>query len=220
MMKKILVLWLVISLVILTVIMVTMETSLPIFTYIWLLVPLFLLFKKEVNYMGVRKITFKKVLKYSFLHFISIGIIYLIFEPWSKTYKLLIDFAVKSQPPDPTFIWLTFYDGFISYLLMFTITIFITIFGEELFFRGLLFNYFKEKIDVFLAIVLQAAIFAVPNLILALMMPGLQGFIYIFIYAFLAIGCVGGYTAYKTNSIWPSLISASSMNLILVLIYF
>ncbi|HKL13480.1 MAG TPA: CPBP family intramembrane glutamic endopeptidase [Halanaerobiales bacterium] len=112
-----------------------------------------------------------------------------------------------------TYIWLI-----VS--LIFLITFFITIFGEELFFRGLLFKKLKSKAGLIWAVIIQTALFALPNSIIAFFMPSINSIIYIFVYAFLAVGCVGSYTAAKTDSIWASLISASVMNVILVLIYF
>jgi len=218
-MRKIFLIYLTIALIVLTGVVILFDTSLPLFTYIWLVVPLILLIKNKPK-LGIDKIAFDKLIKYSIIHFVLIGLIYLSLEPWSQTYKLLLDLAVQSQPPDPTFIWLESFSGLISYLLIFLVSLFITIFGEELFFRGLLLQIFKKKLNSSWAIVIQAALFTVPNLIAAFFMPLTQAVIYIFGYAFLAVGCVGGYTAAKTNSIWPSLISASTMNLIMVLIYY
>jgi len=101
---------------------------------------------------------------------------------------------------------------------MFLITLFITIFGEELFFRGYIYQKFKNKFNPFRAVIFQDFLFALPNLIVTFIMPLVAGIVYVFVYAFLGIGCIGGYTAYKTDSIWPGLISASFMNLILVII--
>lgn len=218
-MKKIVSFWILAALVVLTTIVFIMETSLPIFTLIWLVVPFIILIKNKQIVMGIGKISKNELIKYTLFHFILLTVIYLIFEPWSGSYKLLIDIAINTNTPDPTFIWLTKYSGFLSYSIMLLVTIFITIFGEELFFRGFLYHYFKKKINPFWAIIIQAGLFAVPNLIVGFMMPALQSIIFILVYAFLAIGCVGGYIVHKSGTIWPGLISASTMNLILVLIY-
>ena len=218
-MKKFVSFWILAALIVLTAIILVMETSLPIFTFIWLIVPIIILIKNKKTIIGIDKISKNELIKYSILHFILLTVIYLIFEPWSGSYKLLLEIAVNMDNPDPTFIWLTRYNGLLSYSIMFLITLFVTIFGEELFFRGFLYHYFKKKISPLGAIIIQAGLFAVPNLIIGLMMPPLQSVIFIFVYAFLAIGCVGGYTAYRSGTIWPGLISASTMNLILVLIY-
>ena len=220
MMKKLMSIWIILSIIILTVMVFTINTSFPIFTYVWLIVSLIFLIKQTSRELGVKKTTVKKLIKYTLLHFLMLTIIYLIFEPWSNTYKLLIDLAFNSTPADPTFVWLNYNRNYFSYLLIFLITFFITIFGEELFFRGLLFQKLKNKVNIIWTVVIQAALFALPNTIVAFLMPTNNSIIYIFVYAFLAVGCVGGYTAAKTDSIWPSLISASIMNLVLVLIYF
>jgi membrane protease YdiL (CAAX protease family) len=65
------------------------------------------------------------------------------------------------------------------------------------------------------AILLQAALFMLPQAIAALLLPPLQGLLYAVFYSWLAIGVVGGWAANRTGSIWPSLISATLCNLIL-----
>ena len=50
----------------------------------------------------------------------------------------------------------------------------------------------------------------------ALSRTGYGGKLYALIYTWLAIGVVGGWAASRTGSIWPSLLSATMCNLILV----
>ena len=210
--------WIILALLILTAVVFIYNTSIPIFTYVWLIVPLIVLKNNDVNIIGTIKIQNNKLIKYTVIHFILLSIMYLVFEPWSNAYKLLIDLAVNSTPPDPTFIWLSNNIEMNSLIIMFLMTLFITIFGEELFFRGYLFQKFKDKYGSLKANIFQAFLFALPNLIVTFMMPLVSGIVFVFVYAFLGVGCIGGYTAYKTDSIWPSLLSASLMNLILVII--
>mgnify|MGYP006288833389 CR=1 FL=1 len=210
--------WIILALLILTTVVFINNTSIPIFTYIWLIVPLIVLTNNDVNIIGAIKVSKNKLIKYTVIHFILLSIMYLVFEPWSKAYKLLIELAVTSAPSDPTFIWLTKGSDISSFIIMLLMTLFITIFGEELFFRGYLYQKFNEKYGYIKANIFQAFLFALPNLIVTFMMPLLSGIVFVFVYAFLGVGCIGGYTSYKTDSIWPSLISASLMNLILVII--
>ncbi|MGM0446360.1 MAG: CPBP family intramembrane glutamic endopeptidase [Bacillota bacterium] len=218
-MKKTLTIWLSFALIVLTTIVFIYSTSIPIFTYVWLIVPLIVLFKDGIKILGTIKVPKKILLKYTLVHFVLLSIMYLVFEPWSNAYRLLIELAVNASPPDPTFIWLSNGSEISSLIMMFLITLFITIFGEELFFRGYLYQRLKDKLSPLKAIIFQAVLFALPNLIVTFMMPLVSGIVYVFVYAFLGVGCIGGYTAYKTDSIWPSLISASLMNLILVVIF-
>ena len=61
------------------------------------------------------------------------------------------------------------------------------------------------------AIALQTLFFVIPTLLAAFMLPVLQGVLY-GVYAWLSIGLIGGWAASRTNSIWPSLFSATLMN--------
>jgi membrane protease YdiL (CAAX protease family) len=92
----------------------------------------------------------------------------------------------------------------------------VTLFGEELFFRGWLLQLLQRRWGMLWAIIVQATLFTLPNLLVALVLPPLQGWLYILVYTWLAIGIVGGWAAARTGSIWPSLISATIGNLILV----
>jgi membrane protease YdiL (CAAX protease family) len=92
----------------------------------------------------------------------------------------------------------------------------VTLFAEELFFRGWLLQLFRKRFGRTWAVILQALLFVLPNLFAALALPPLQGWVYALIYTWLGIGVLGGWAAARTGSIWPSLISATLCNLILV----
>jgi membrane protease YdiL (CAAX protease family) len=92
----------------------------------------------------------------------------------------------------------------------------ITLFGEELFFRGWLLQLLHKRWGTVWAIVVQALLFVIPNMLVAFVLPSLQGILYLLVYTWLAIGLIGGWAASRTGSIWPSLISATVCNLVLV----
>ena len=66
------------------------------------------------------------------------------------------------------------------------------------------------------AIVIQAALFTIPQLLAALLLSPYQGVIYAVVYSWLAIGVIGGWAAARTQSIWPSLASATIWNAVMV----
>jgi membrane protease YdiL (CAAX protease family) len=92
----------------------------------------------------------------------------------------------------------------------------VTLFGEELFFRGWLLQFLRKHWGTTWAIIIQALLFVIPNSLVALVLPPLQGVLYVLVYTWLAIGIIGGWAAARTGSIWPSLISAAVCNLVLV----
>jgi membrane protease YdiL (CAAX protease family) len=140
----------------------------------------------------------------------------LAFEPWSHTYQMLVQAAMRENPPDTTFAWLVRLPRLPALGAMFLYSGLVTLFGEELFFRGWLLQLFKRKWGPVWGIVLQAALFIIPNLPVAFVLPPLQAFLYVTVYTFVAIGLVGGWAASRTDSLWPSLISAAVCNLVLV----
>lgn len=51
---------------------------------------------------------------------------------------------------------------------------------------------------------------------MAFALPLPEGILYVVVYAWLTIGIVGGWAAARTGSIWPSLVTATVGNLVLV----
>jgi hypothetical protein len=68
------------------------------------------------------------------------------------------------------------------------------------------------------AIALQAALFVVPNGLAALALPPLPGIVYAVGYSFVCVGVVGGWAAWRTGSIFPSLLTQTLLNLALTAI--
>ncbi len=94
----------------------------------------------------------------------------------------------------------------------------VTIMAEELFFRGWLLQLLLLRMNLTRAVVLQASLFALPQLLPALLMPTPQAIVYVVIYSWLIIGLVGGLAAARTSSILPSLVSATILNFVLAAI--
>jgi membrane protease YdiL (CAAX protease family) len=90
-------------------------------------------------------------------------------------------------------------------------------FAEELFFRGWLLQFMVKRIPVRKALLLQAFLFTLPQAIAAVFLRPIQAYVYI-IYSFIAVGLIGGWSAWKTKSIWPGLITVTLMNLIFVML--
>lgn len=190
--------------------------ALPLFTVVWLLVPLIVVVvRKDAGQVGFRRIPWGAFWRVAALNLVSLLVITLLIEPWSHTYQMLLEAALGSQPPDTTFAWLLHFGKFPALSAMFFYSGFVTMFGEELFFRGWLLQQLKKRWGNRWAIVLQAALFVIPNLLAALVLPPLQSVLYV-VYSWLAVGVVGGWAAARTDSIWPSLFSVTTANLLFV----
>lgn len=218
--ERVFLVWTILATILAIGISVYYKASLPIFTLIWLIVPIIVVLKKrDAKVVGFRKVKFKKLIKYTLINLITTLIIILVIELLTNTYKDLVEIAVYETDFDVTFHWLNELNGYYGYIVMFLVSTLITIFGEELFFRGYLIQLFKRKFNVKTAIILQAILFSLPHTILAFYMGWINGLILVLGYGVLIYGIIGGWTAHKTNSIWPGLITANINNLILVMIY-
>lgn len=209
--------WSLIALALLFPVTILLKASFPIFTLAWIGVPLILAWKmKDANAVGFRRINWSELVKVTAINLVLLLVIISLFEPWTHTYRELLYLVFDSEQPDSTFAWLVRFPRLHGLATMTLYSGFVTLFGEELFFRGWLLQAFRRKMSTTWAVILQATLFVLPNLLVTFMLPGLQAAIYALVYTWLAIGLVGGWAAARTGSIWPSLLSATLCNLILV----
>ncbi len=194
-----------------------LKGAFPIFTVLWIVVPLIaVLVSKDPARVGFRRVEWTLFLRTLASNAGALLLLMLIVEPWSHTYQRLVNIAMAGQTPDTTFAWLVRFPTAPALVGMFLYSGLVTLFGEELFFRGWLLQLFKRRMGGAWAIVLQALLFCLPNLPVALVLPPLQGVLYVAVYPFIGIGLIGGWAAARTGSIWPSLVTAAVMNALLV----
>jgi membrane protease YdiL (CAAX protease family) len=211
------VIWIGLALIVLVPITLFLHGSIPFFTVIWLIDPLFnVIHTVDAHQVGIRGITWQKFISTTAINLLLLLLVSVFVEPWSHTYQALVNSALSNRPPDTTFAWLINFTGFRAWSGLILYSGFVTMFGEELFFRGWLLQSLQRRMNTKLAIVVQAALFTVPQVLVVLLLAPLQGAIYTVIYSWLAIGVIGGWAAARTKSIWPSLASATIWNAILV----
>jgi len=211
------VIWIIAALLLAVLFPIWQDLSLPIFTLLFLIIPLVILIKrKNAKRLGMGKIELGMILKWAAINFGALILVYAIFEPWSGAYRFILSEATGSGSTDPTFFWLRLFEGPGGFLGMFLFSGLITIFAEELCFRGWLLRTLEPKVGGVWANVIQAAIFTLPQLVVVFIMPSLtMGLVYGLVYSFIAIGMINGWVSMKAGAIWPNLIAASLMNLIL-----
>ncbi len=210
-------LWAVLALLSLAPIATLLNGAFPIFTAVWIVVPLFVVVRsRDADRVGFRRVPPRLLLETAAVNLALFAALMLAFEPWSHTYQKLLDVVLASQPPDTTFAWLVRYPRLPALAAMFAYSGLVTLFGEELFFRGWLLQWLRRRMAVAAAILCQAILFTLPQALAATFLPPLQGILYVVVYSALTIGIVGGWAAARTNSIWPSLVTAAVGNLTLV----
>jgi membrane protease YdiL (CAAX protease family) len=211
--------WSLLALASLIPVTILLNGAFPFFTVIWILIPLIIVLKtKDGSRVGFLAIPWRECISVTIINLIGLMIVMLIVEPWSHTYRMLLNIALSGQNPDTTFAWILRFQRLPALGGMTMYSGFVTLFAEELFFRGWLLQLLQKRWGALRAIVAQAFFFLLPNLLVALVLPPLQGVLYTLVYTWLAIGLIGGWAASRTKSIWPSLISATMCNLILVAI--
>lgn len=215
--ESIFVIWVGIALAVLTPATLFLQGAFPLFTVVWLAVPLLVVARTGNAYrVGFRSIPWRNFLSTTAINLSALLLISVLVEPWSHAYQALVKGAMSATSPDTTFAWLVRFQGLAAWGGLLLYSGLVTIFGEELFFRGWLLQSLQYRVDRGWAIVIQAALFTVPQLLAALLLAPIQGAVYAVIYSWLGIGIIGGWAAARTQSIWPSLASATIWNAILI----
>ncbi len=198
---------------------VFLQASFPLFTVIWLIVPLLVVIRtSDAGRAGIIRITWRAFLITSAINLLLLLGVSLAVEPWSHAYRALVRGAIAGTPPDSTFAWLIRFKGIPAWGGIFLYSGLVTIFGEELFFRGWLLKSLLGRMNEIWAVLIQAALFTIPQLLAAFLLAPIQGVIYAIVYCFLGVGVVGGWAAARTRSIWPSLVAATVWNVIMIIV--
>jgi membrane protease YdiL (CAAX protease family) len=214
--ETVFVLWAGLALAALLPVTLFLRGSFPVLTVAWLAVPLLaVIFTREAARAGFRPIPWREFLVTAGINLGLLLLLAVLAEPWSHAYGDLVRAAVAGSPPDTTFAWLVRFTGLPAWGGLLLYSGLVTIFGEELFFRGWLLQALLRKMGRTWAILLQAALFTLPQLLAALLLLPLQGAIYGVVYSFLGVGVIGGWAAWRTRSIWPSLTAAAIWNVML-----
>jgi membrane protease YdiL (CAAX protease family) len=209
--------WVGLDLLLLLPLSVLLGASFPLFTLLWLAVPLVAVLRsRDASRVGFRPLAWGLFARTAALAFGLFALVMALVEPWAHVYRTLVEKALAAPTPDITFAWVARYPGWPGLLSMALFSGLVTIFAEELFFRGWLLQWLLRRMKRWPAITLQAALFCLPQALAALIFPPLQAALWIIVYAWLGVGVIGGWAAARTGSIWPSLVSAVLMNLVLV----
>lgn len=94
---------------------------------------------------------------------------------------------------------------------------FVTLYSEELFFRGWLLQRLNRRTQASVAVVGQAVVFTIFQSIPVFFFEPLQAVLYLLVYAF-GLGIIVGAAAQRTQSIWPGLAVVTVANLVLTAI--
>ncbi len=211
------VVWGVVALLALVPIAVGLEAAFPILTVVWILVPLLVVARtRDADRVGFRRVPWRLFAETTAIAFAACFAVTVAVEPWSHAYQRVVELAMTAQPIDSTFGWLVRLPRLPGLLAMTAYAGLVTMFGEELFFRGWLLQYLRRRVATWRAIVVQASLFAIPQMLVAAFMSPAQAIVYVVVDAWLLVGVVGGWAAARTGSIWPSLTIVTLGNLVLV----
>ncbi|MFC7174986.1 CPBP family intramembrane glutamic endopeptidase [Haloplanus litoreus] len=193
-----------------------LRTTTPIFQMFWLIVPLISLIRhRNTDRVGFRTPDREQGLRAAIAAGIVYGTLLILVEPWSGVYDRLLVLAFEG--PDPTFAWLVRFDGVDGWVGLALFSGFVTLYSEELFFRGWLLQALNQRTTPRVAVAGQAVVFTIFQSIPIFFFEPLQAGLYLLVYAF-GLGVIVGSAAQRTQSIWPGLAVVTVANLVLTAI--
>ena len=196
-------------------------TDTPLFTIVWIAITfLAVLVSSDGKYAGFSKVKFNEFFLVFFLNLILLAAIFVVLEPLSGTFRLVIDKTIRSPLVDPAYYWITRYEGWQGIGGFFLTNFIILIFAEEIFFRGFLIQFISLKMNKFWGVLIQAFIYLLFIVILNFNLPPVQNYILLVGYSFFGRGIIGGWAAARTDSILPPLLAVSIVNTLIIVFYF
>ena len=209
-------LWTGLALVVLVITPLILRTTTPIFQLFWLVVPLISLLRhRDTDRVGFRTPVRRQGLRATVAAGLVYAILLVLVEPWSGVYDRLLVLALEG--PNPTFAWLVRFDGLGGWVGLALFSGFVTLYSEELFFRGWLLQTLTRRMQPTIAVIGQAVVFTLFQSIPVFFFEPLQAALYLLIYAF-GLGVIVGAAAHRTESIWPGLVVVTIANLVLTAI--
>ena len=209
-------LWTGLALAALVITPLILQTTTPIFQMFWLIVPLISLVRhRDTDRVGFRTPDRGIGLRTAIAAGVIYAILLILVEPWSGVYDRLLVLALEG--PDPTFAWLVRIDGLGGWVGLALFSGFVTLYSEELFFRGWLLQTLNRRTQPRVAIIGQAVVFTLFQSIPVFFFEPFQAALYLLIYAF-GLGVIVGAAAQRTQSIWPGLAVVTVANLALTAI--
>jgi len=209
-------LWTGLALAALVITPLLLRTTTPIFQMFWLIVPFISLVRhRDTDRVGFRTPDREQGLRAAIAAGIVYGTLLILVEPWCGVYDRLLVLAFEG--PDPTFAWLVRFDGVDGWVGLALFSGFVTLYSEELFFRGWLLQALNRRTTPRVAVAGQAVVFTIFQSIPIFFFEPLQAALYLLVYAF-GLGVILGIAAQRTQSIWPGLAVVTVANLVLTAI--
>jgi len=110
--ETVFVVWVGIALAALVPATILLQGSFPLFTVVWLIVPLLAVgLSRDASRVGFLGISWSKFLSTAAINLAVLLLISLLVEPWSHAYQALVKGAMSGTSPDTTFAWLVRFDG-------------------------------------------------------------------------------------------------------------
>lgn len=204
--------WLVAATVAAVVASFVIGAGLPVFTLGWLAIAAFALRRRRnPTALGLAVPPRREFVRVTAATTLLMTVLFGIAEFVTHPYRELLGLVREEPSPDSTFAWVIEYGrgwGLVGFAVYGTL---VTIFAEEVVFRGALMTRLRSRGRTLAVAGTTIAFAAVQALPAALLSPrAVVGFLVID--AVLAVGVVGGLAAYRTRSIFPTLVAVTVAN--------
>lgn len=206
------VLWLVAAAVAAIVVPWAIGAAVPVLTFVWLAVAAVALrHDRTPATLGLVRPPGRELLRVTAVTSVAMTVLFGLAEAVTHPYRELLDLVGEESSPDSTFAWVVDDPGIRGLVGFVVYGALVTIFAEEIVFRGVLLSRLRARGAV-VAVGGTTLAFALVQALPAALLSPAAAFGFLIVDAVLAVGVVGGLAAYTTRSISPSLLAVTVAN--------
>jgi membrane protease YdiL (CAAX protease family) len=208
--------WLAAAAVAAVVVPFALGASLPLLTFVWLVTAAIVLRRTGTSSaIGLARLPGDEFARVTVPATVAMTLLFGVAEFVGHPYRELLELIREESSPDSTFAWVVDEGrgwGLLGFALYGAL---VTIFAEEIVFRGALMSGLRRRGPMVAVGVTAVAFALVQALPAALLSPGAAvGFVAID--ALIAVGVVGGLAAYRTRSVYPSIVAITVANVVVL----
>lgn len=208
--------WLAAAAVAAVVVPIAIGAALPVLTFVWLAVAAVALRRRGTpSVLGLVRPPRGELVRVTAIASLAMTVLFGVAELLAHPYRELLDLVREESSPDSTFAWVVEYGrgwGLVGFAVY---GVFVTIFAEEIVFRGVLMTRLRQRGTV-VAVGGTTVAFAAVQALPAALVPPAAALAFLLVDAVLAVGVVGGLAAYRTRSIHPALVAITVANVVVL----
>ena len=208
--------WLAAAAVAAVVVPLVIGAALPVLTFVWLVIAAVVLRRTGTpSSLGLVQVPGREFVQVTVATTVAMTLLFGTAEVLTHPYRELLELVRAESRPDSTFAWVIEYGGGWGLVGFAVYGALVTIFAEEIVFRGALMSRLRHR-GIWVAVGGTTVAFAAGQALPAALLSVDAAVGFLVIDAVLAVGIVGGLAAYRTRSISPALVAITVANVVVL----